>query len=99
MPRLRSLGQQGVGDPMSGQWCWICGSGEFTSCCGKLVCHTCLLRRDKVERLRERVEKLKKSNEFVGSIDAIVLASQGKHIITNKMIDEAWLRISDWILI
>lgn len=44
---------------------------------------------NEIESLRARVEKLKKSNEFVGSIDAIVLASQGKYIITNKMIDEA----------
>ena len=46
-------------------------------------------REEEFRRLRARVEELEKGNEFVGDIDAIVLASQGKYVITNEMIDAA----------
>jgi hypothetical protein len=47
------------------------------------------------ERLRERVEKAEKGNKFVGEIDAIVLASQGKHVTPFEMIDAAWKHVTE----
>ena len=45
--------------------------------------------RQGYEDCEAEIERLKKGNKFVGEVDAIVLASQGKHIITDEQIDAA----------
>lgn len=51
---------------------------------------------NEIEAYNERIEELEKANKFVGGVDAIVLASQGKHIITTAMINEAVAFIGTW---
>ena len=45
----------------------------------------------KADQQAKRIEELEKGNKFVGEVDAIVLASQGKHIFTDGQIDAAWI--------